>query len=84
MLFDGCSYDEEEKVWIWETSGTQIYCDIGTLVRIRVEKETWHNQTDTVSASVNDNPDVQALATVPFSITASMAEPGLGGIDWWD
>jgi hypothetical protein len=52
-------------------------------VRLRVEREAWNNQPDVMVAGVNDNPDTVARLQVPYSIEASMAEPGLGGEEWW-
>ena len=83
MLFDGCRYESDEKVWIWETGDNSIYLDPGTVVKLRIEQENWNNQSDASSTSKSDNPDIQAMADVPYSIVASMAESGLGGVEWW-
>lgn len=85
MLFEGCYYHEEEKVWIWPTGETEIYFDNGTIVHARIEKESWEDamhkgpvKDSKTLHSINDGPP-----KAPYSIEASMAEPGLGGVDWW-
>jgi DNA-directed RNA polymerase subunit E'/Rpb7 len=76
--------EEADKVWVWRPSeGADYWFDPGTVVRFRVERETWNNLPDVTVAGVNDNPDTVARLQVPYSIEASMAEPGLGGEEWW-
>ena len=77
--------EEEDKVWCWRPSeGADYWFDPGTVVRLRVERETWNNQPEATAPSItSDNPDTVARLQVPYSIEASMAEPGLGGEEWW-
>ncbi|XBW35734.1 hypothetical protein QEN19_001304 [Hanseniaspora menglaensis] len=42
MLFEGCYYSVEEKVWIWNIDGTdetKVFFDLNEKIRFRVEKE---------------------------------------------
>jgi DNA-directed RNA polymerase subunit E'/Rpb7 len=75
--------NESEKVWVWQTGENEYWFDPGTIVRIRIEKETWRQPTDTAAISLGDNADSQARSQVSYSIEASIAEPGLGGVEWW-
>ncbi|KIW22966.1 DNA-directed RNA polymerase [Cladophialophora immunda] len=86
MLFEGCVYNETEKTWVWETEGDPIYLDEGTIVNIRVEAEKWNDQAPTppkIRKPGEPEPDPVVEHRVPYSIEASMGEPGLGGVDWW-
>jgi DNA-directed RNA polymerase III subunit RPC8 len=83
MLFDECVYDDTEQVWIWRVESSDIYFDQGTVVKLRVEKENWNSLTGVAAAEAAGNADTRAMANAPYSIEGSMAEPGLGGVDWW-
>lgn len=74
---------EDEKVWVWKTADNEYFFDDNTPVRIRIETERWNSQNEAPVATVNDNADTKFRAQVPYSIEASIAEPGLGGFDWW-
>ncbi|OAP63726.1 DNA-directed RNA polymerase [Fonsecaea erecta] len=86
MLFEGCVYNESEKTWVWETEGDPIYLDEGTIVNVRVEAEKWNDQAPAppkIRKPGDPEPDPVVEHRVPYSIEASMGEPGLGGVDWW-
>ena len=74
---------EAEKAWVWKTADNEYFFDDGTTVRIRIETERWNSQNETHVSAVNDNADNKARAQVSYSIEASIAEAGLGGVDWW-
>lgn len=84
MLFEGCYYKEDEEVWVWQTGETEIFFDNGTVVHARIEKEIWQDVTqvdDKKAKGINGAKDTAAKS--PYSLEASMAEMGLGGVDWW-
>lgn len=84
MLFEGCFYNEEEEVWVWLSGETEIFFDNGTVVHARIEKETWQDAMvidEKKSKVVNGAKDTPTRT--PYSIEASMAEVGLGGVEWW-
>ena len=68
---------------VWHSGDNEYWFDPGTLVRVRIEKESWSSQNDAPAPAIDENEDAKARSRVPYSIEASMAEPGLGGIDWW-
>ncbi|KIX01646.1 DNA-directed RNA polymerase [Rhinocladiella mackenziei CBS 650.93] len=82
MLFEGSEYDEAEKTWVWRTEESELWFDEGTIVNLRIEAEKWQDQgpkgpiTDSETETENE-------CQVPYSIEASMAEAGLGGVEWW-
>ncbi|OBA27019.1 RNA polymerase C [Hanseniaspora valbyensis NRRL Y-1626] len=42
MLFEGCYYSVEEKVWVWNIDGTEetkVFFDLNEKIRFRIEKE---------------------------------------------
>ena len=84
MLFEGCYYNEDESVWIWQSGETPIYFDNGTNVHARIEKETWQDamQVDEKKAKIVNGTGA-VPQKVPYAIEASMAEMGLGGVEWW-
>jgi len=81
-LADDHSVDAE-KVWVWKTPENEYFFDPGTVVRVRVERETWNSQSDTSTTALAENADARARAQAPYSIEASIAEAGLGGEEWW-
>lgn len=84
MLFEGCYYNEKEKVWIWLSGETEIFFDDGTVVHARIEKENWEDAMHIdEDKSKSANGTLASTNKAPYSIEASMAETGLGGVDWW-
>jgi DNA-directed RNA polymerase III subunit RPC8 len=78
-----CSVDAEQ-VWVWKSGGNDYWFDAGENVRFRIESEKWSNPNDEVSATAGgETADIKARAQVPYSLEGSMAEPGLGGVEWW-
>ena len=85
------SSSRDEQNWIWHTSEeTQLYYDNQETVRFRIEAEHWHDQTP-IGPTVKEEEfggfgigggDVGKKS--PYTITASMEDPGLGPCLWWD
>ncbi|KAK5022000.1 DNA-directed RNA polymerase III complex subunit Rpc25 [Exophiala sideris] len=82
MLFEGCEFDEAEKTWVWRTEESELWFDEGTVVNLRVEAEKWHDQAPKGPAETAE-AGAEAERKVPYAIEASMAEAGLGGVEWW-
>lgn len=78
MLFENSYFHEDEEVWVWPSGETEIFFDNGTVVHARIEKETWQD-----AMQVDEKKAKDAAARTPYSIEASMAEVGLGGVEWW-
>lgn len=78
-----CHSIEAENVWVWRTQGSEFYFDAGETVRARVEMEKWNSANEPPAATENENADARVRGLVPYSIEASMNEPGLGGSSWW-
>lgn len=74
---------ETEQVWVWKTEAAEYYFDPGTTIRARIETEKWNGPNEMPVTAAHDNADTKARAQVPYSIEASIAEPGLGGVNWW-
>ncbi|KIW56475.1 DNA-directed RNA polymerase [Exophiala xenobiotica] len=79
MLFEGCEFNEAEKTWVWKTEESELWFDEGTVVNLRIEAEKWHDQAPKGPADAEKDGERK----VPYAIEASMAEAGLGGVEWW-
>ncbi|KAI1617533.1 DNA-directed RNA polymerase III subunit C25 [Exophiala viscosa] len=82
MLFEGCEFDDTEKTWVWRTGESELWFDQGTVVNLRVEAEKWHDQAPKGPAETAEAGN-EGERKVPYAIEASMAEAGLGGVEWW-
>ncbi|GCB75731.1 hypothetical protein scyTo_0019802, partial [Scyliorhinus torazame] len=85
-------FDETEQVWLWEyetDEGTHdLYMDVGEEVRLRVVDETFVDTSPTgPSTADSSSPATAAEETQrkesPYTLTASISEPGLGLLSWW-
>jgi len=84
-------YDETESVWIWEypledDEHHDLFMDAGEQVRFRVVSEAF---VDVGPASVKHTATGETevkdeLKLSPFSLKASINEPGLGLLSWWN
>ncbi|XP_026465344.1 DNA-directed RNA polymerase III subunit RPC8-like isoform X2 [Ctenocephalides felis] len=85
-------FDEIEQAWIWEYDlgdGTthDLYMDIGEKIRFRVTSEIFQETSPDIGPptgqpSTSTNAD-DALR-VAYKITATICEPGLGLLSWWN
>nr|ACO15726.1 DNA-directed RNA polymerase III subunit RPC8 [Caligus clemensi] len=83
-------FDEADQVWVWEyptEDGEKhdLFMDTGEEIRFRVTAESF---IDT-SPNVDPNPESRSTQQpdsdkLPYSITASVNEPGLGLLSWWN
>merc|ERR1711894_810688 len=83
-------FEEDEQLWVWQyetEDGTHdMFMDIGEEIRFRVMDETFVDLTPTGPEVHNKdqlNVDEQEIKKSPYTITASISEPGLGLLSWW-
>ncbi|GLH14815.1 Putative dna-directed rna polymerase subunit e [Gryllus bimaculatus] len=81
-------YDEVEEAWIWEYETEDgkhdLFMDIGEPIRFRVLKNTFI-ETSPVEHSAKSQEAAKADESLPcpYTVTASISEPGLGLLSWW-
>ncbi len=93
LLFPDSVFEPVEGVWVWHNNMSegeeenQLYFDNGNTVRLRVEAEHWTDQAPDGSekgkAMDETNGEVVQQSKVPYRIEGSMAESGLGDVNWW-
>uniref|UniRef100_A0A336LUE8 DNA-directed RNA polymerase III subunit RPC8 n=1 Tax=Culicoides sonorensis TaxID=179676 RepID=A0A336LUE8_CULSO len=85
-------YEEAEQAWVWEYSledgdHHDLFMDINETIKFRVTGETFE-ESSPIGPPVTDDPSNSTNANlepkVPYRITGSISEPGLGLISWWD
>ena len=88
-------FDESDQVWVWEyptedeegkEAHHDLYMDPGEEIRFRVTSENFVDCSP--NAPDPSKPDPDSLADpdkprVPFQLSASINEPGLGLLSWW-
>uniref|UniRef100_A0A1B6CV80 RNA polymerase III subunit C25 n=1 Tax=Clastoptera arizonana TaxID=38151 RepID=A0A1B6CV80_9HEMI len=83
-------FNEAEQVWIWEFDNDgdkhDLFMDPGEKIKFRVISESF---TEVSPIQCPDNPELphEIISTepkVPYSIVATINEPGLGVLSWWD
>lgn len=83
-LPDGCQYDHNEQLWVWESENGPLYWDIHETVRLAVTGEEWNDQTPTKPAEVPDEDAPQEVKLPPYIVKGSMKSEGLGCTLWWE
>ncbi|TID17126.1 gb [Venturia nashicola] len=91
QLFEGstCEIRDNQLVWIWTTEdGIECFYDVNEPVRLRVEREIWHDLTpqkpNFTGAATQNGDDAEAVVKpVCYTIIGSMAQTGLGPFLWW-
>lgn len=66
---------------IWMSEGTPLYFDNHETVRFRIEKEHWFDQSP---VGPKEKEEGLVVKQSPYVIEASMEDPGLGPVLWWD
>lgn len=78
-------FDEKEQLWVWlyEAEGkvNDLYMDLGEEIRFRVVDEAFVDTTPG-GPETTERPDAEERH-VPYSLKASISEPGLGLLKWW-
>jgi DNA-directed RNA polymerase III subunit RPC8 len=78
------SRDEQNYQWPTSTVDT-LYYDNHDTVRFRIEEEHWFDQSPTgPAAGAGNGGDPAGAPRSPYTLLASMEDPGLGPCLWWD
>ena len=83
MLPAGSSWSREEHVWIWEFGENKLFIDTGEEIRFRVINEIFEEPPPILKEQAVAGSQITASNIVPYKITASIAEDGLGLLSWW-
>jgi DNA-directed RNA polymerase III subunit RPC8 len=74
-------------VWIWTTEeGAECFYDKNEPVRLRVEREIWHDltpQKPNFETSNGEGDDAPPVKPVCYTIIGGMNQAGLGPFLWW-
>nr|CAG4641197.1 EOG090X0DHL [Eulimnadia texana] len=78
-------FDENEHLWLWEYQTDEgkhdLYMDVGEEIRFRVIAETFTDTTPT--GPKTETAEGERSENKPYSIAATINEPGLGLLSWW-
>ncbi|XP_002163071.3 DNA-directed RNA polymerase III subunit RPC8 isoform X1 [Hydra vulgaris] len=80
---------DAEQLWVWqyetEEGSHDLYMDINEEIRIRVIDEEFLDLTPEGPAPPTIEGETKSLETkkLPYTITASISESGLGLLSWW-
>ncbi|KAJ1307914.1 hypothetical protein OPQ81_001991 [Rhizoctonia solani] len=83
-LPEGCQYDHNEQLWVWESENGPLYWDIHETVRLAVTGEEWNDQTPTKPSVAPGEEAPQEVRLPPYVVKGSMKAQGLGCTLWWD
>ncbi|KAF2106697.1 DNA-directed RNA polymeras-like protein III 25 kDa polypeptide [Lophiotrema nucula] len=81
-LFENSHFEEGERVWVWDSEGTELFFDKGETVLFRVEQEEWIDQKPGI-VQKDENGNVIEERGTAWRLIGSMAQPGLGPTLWW-
>ncbi|XP_050311744.1 DNA-directed RNA polymerase III subunit RPC8 [Anthonomus grandis grandis] len=81
-------FNETEQAWVWEYdtgdgNTHDLFMDAGDTIRFRVTAENFM-ETCPMGPSGLQEPQEGGEGKVPYSLTGSINEPGLGILSWWD
>ncbi|XP_065846493.1 DNA-directed RNA polymerase III subunit RPC8-like [Oscarella lobularis] len=86
-------FDQEEQTWVWAYKADEndeshnLYFDIGEEIRFAVVQDHFTDISPqaavTAKVEPNDADDTASAKKSPYTITASVSEPGLGLLSWW-
>ncbi|TRY77865.1 hypothetical protein TCAL_08137 [Tigriopus californicus] len=88
-------FDETEQVWVWEYPTDEghhdMFMDPGEEIRFRVTSEVFVDTSPTAPEAApkepptsGSNADLAEVKRIPYLLHASVNEPGLGLISWWN
>ncbi|CAH1178932.1 unnamed protein product [Phaedon cochleariae] len=80
-------FDENEQAWVWEYdtgdgNKHDLFMDAGEIIRFRVTAETF-NETCPAGPSSMQETQESNENKIPYLLTGSINEPGLGLLSWW-
>ncbi|XP_013775655.1 DNA-directed RNA polymerase III subunit RPC8-like [Limulus polyphemus] len=80
-------FDETEQVWIWEYQTDDgkhdMFMDPGEAIRFRVVDETFVDTSPSGPEMGDLSENEEKEKRIPYSLTGSISEPGLGLLAWW-
>ncbi|XP_075215191.1 RNA polymerase III subunit H [Lycorma delicatula] len=80
-------FDETEQVWVWEFDNDgnkhDLFMDPGEKIKFRVTAETFIETSPASSAKERELSE-NTEPKIPYTITATVNEPGLGVLSWWE
>lgn len=86
-LPENCRFNEAEQLWVWdyEVDGNvaELFLEPGSQVRFRVTEETFVDSMPTGPEGVTEEMGQPERLCPSYTIRGSMAEAGLGCLDWW-
>ena len=81
--------DEKDQLWVWEyiddESGGKhdMKMEVGERIRFKMREEYFRDTSPSGPSLCDASADFDRLKKVPYSITGTCSEPGLGLISWW-
>ncbi|KAL1919825.1 uncharacterized protein VTP21DRAFT_1756 [Calcarisporiella thermophila] len=80
-------FDMEEQAWQWSFDGNPMWIDVGSNIRFRIEDETFTDTTpppaNRQKTTVAEQEAMNSTKVPPYSLTATIADEGLGDPEWW-
>ncbi|XP_050497959.1 DNA-directed RNA polymerase III subunit RPC8 [Diabrotica virgifera virgifera] len=81
-------FNETEQAWVWEYdtgdgSKHDLFMDAGETIRFRVTAEAFNETCPTGPTTIQDSQE-NTESKIPYMLTGSINEPGLGLLTWWD
>lgn len=84
-LPEGCQFDHNEQLWVWESENGPLYWDIHEAVRLAVVGEDWNDQTPTKPTTApGEEVPAEQEQLAPYIVKGSMKREGLGCTLWWE
>ncbi|EPZ32091.1 DNA-directed RNA polymerase III subunit RPC8-like protein [Rozella allomycis CSF55] len=81
LLQKDSHFDSHNQRWIWNYDGDELAMDKGDIIRCRVASETF---VDVHPKEFQKNPEEDTKKVSPYTITCTIAEDGLGCVQWWE
>lgn len=80
-------FDPADPVWIWEYDTGDgekhdLFMDQGEIIRFRIVKETFVDSLPNNSSESGETTESQSVP--PYALEATIDEPGLGLLTWWE
>ena len=84
-----CRFDESDQVWVWEFPSedeghVDLFMDPGEEIRFRVTSESFVDTSPPGPETKKDIKTEENKPRIPYQIQASINEPGLGLLSWWN
>ncbi|CAG9860568.1 unnamed protein product [Phyllotreta striolata] len=81
-------FNETEQAWVWEYdtgdgSKHDLFMDSGEIIRFRVIAENFTETCPAGPTNIQESSEGNENK-VPYTLTGSINEPGLGLLTWWD